>query len=118
MKNNYAFSNVVVKFCEIPTCPTCKQHEIKIRGITYDVHWFGKGQILKHFLSLLEGLEVFIAEVQTFSHCRCDLAFLTDTDVHLNDVTSKLKGRHQNLSELHYSVLAFQKNLSLFHSDF
>lgn len=30
LNNNYAFSNVVGKFCEISTCPTCKQHEMKI----------------------------------------------------------------------------------------
>lgn len=28
LKINSAFSNVVVKFCEIFTCPTCKQHEV------------------------------------------------------------------------------------------
>jgi hypothetical protein len=31
LKNSYAFSNVVVKFCEIFTCPVCEEHEIKNR---------------------------------------------------------------------------------------
>jgi len=31
LRNSYAFSNVVVKFCEVFTCLTCKQHEISNR---------------------------------------------------------------------------------------
>jgi hypothetical protein len=29
LKNNYAFSDIAVNFCEIFACPTHKQHEIK-----------------------------------------------------------------------------------------
>ena len=29
LESNCAFSNVVVKLCEILSCPACEQHEIK-----------------------------------------------------------------------------------------
>jgi len=29
LENNYAFSKVIVKFCETFICATCKQHKIK-----------------------------------------------------------------------------------------
>jgi hypothetical protein len=32
LTNNYAFSNIAVKFCETFTCPTYKQHDIKKTG--------------------------------------------------------------------------------------
>jgi hypothetical protein len=32
LKNDYA----VVKFCEIFSCPTCKEHETKLGFITFD----------------------------------------------------------------------------------
>jgi hypothetical protein len=31
LKNNDAFSNIVVKVCKMFICPTCKEHEIKNR---------------------------------------------------------------------------------------
>jgi hypothetical protein len=34
-KNNYAFSTVAVKFCEVLKCQTCKEHGIKERSITF-----------------------------------------------------------------------------------
>jgi hypothetical protein len=34
LKNNFAFSNVAVRFSETFVCLTCKQHEIKRGGIT------------------------------------------------------------------------------------
>jgi len=45
MNNNYAFfSNVVGMFCEISTCSTCKQHEMKNRRHYSDckLYFFGK----------------------------------------------------------------------------
>jgi len=44
LNKNYAFSNVVGKFCEISTSPTCKQHEMKNRRHYSDckLYFFGK----------------------------------------------------------------------------
>jgi hypothetical protein len=36
LKNDYVFSNDVVKFCEIFSCPICKEHEIKLGFINSD----------------------------------------------------------------------------------
>ena len=36
LRNDYAFSNAVVKFCEIFSCPMCKEHETKLGFFTFD----------------------------------------------------------------------------------
>jgi len=36
LKNDFAFSNAVVKFCKIFLCPMCKEHETKLEFITFD----------------------------------------------------------------------------------
>jgi hypothetical protein len=44
-------------------------------------------------LSLLGLLEALIIDGKTFSHYRCDLAFLSDMDERLSHIRRKLKGK-------------------------
>ncbi|XP_036275872.1 general transcription factor II-I repeat domain-containing protein 2A isoform X2 [Pipistrellus kuhlii] len=88
------------------------------------VRWISRGNVLKHFASLLTEIKAFLLEkgvhypelmndqwIQKFY-------FMVDVTSHLNQLNHKLRGKGNTVFSMLEEVISFENKLSLFAQDF
>ena len=89
-----------------------------------EVRWLSKGKVLERFQNLLPHIIQFLKcknenyeELSEYNWI-CDLAFLTDLTLKLNDLNLELQGKDKSIFELIGSVNSFKSKLVLWISQF
>jgi len=84
-----------------------------------EVRWLSRGKVLRRFLDLLEEIDLFMKmknnEVPELSdsHFITNLSFLTDITDHLNEVSTKLQGKNQIITQMYDHIKSFKVKLAL-----
>ena len=87
----------------------------------FSVRWLSCGNLLGKFSDLLEQIKEFLISKGTLErfaiiddeNWKCDLCFLADFTVHLNDINTQMQGKGRYVWELYTSVRMFRTKLLL-----
>lgn len=87
-----------------------------------NVRWLSRGKVLERFVSLLNPIRNFLQEKEmliNFSEIenkewQCDLIFLTDITLHINELNLKLQGKGKLICDLAQYIREFVSKLKLF----
>ncbi|XP_059530961.1 general transcription factor II-I repeat domain-containing protein 2-like isoform X8 [Myotis daubentonii] len=88
------------------------------------VRWLSRGNVLKHFASLLTEIKAFLLEKGvhypelTNDQWIQKFYFMVDVTSHLNQLNRKLQGKGNTVFSMLEEVISFENKLSLFAEDF
>jgi hypothetical protein len=88
-----------------------------------NVCWLSRGNLLERFVECLHEIRLFLSENQknytelTDINWLCNLMFLTDFCLHLNELNLKLQGTGKNLEFMFSLIKSFETKLNVFIRD-